>query len=354
MDLDRLTCVQWYCMVYQDATVEFLIFDVWCFVSLLHKKYGVMANQSEVTPFFPRVIAALPTPCKEAGVVDPEGMTRLSQEVSRRGCDGLFVLGSTGEMVLIDEDDRRPLTVAARTGGGDNIQVLVGIGGFGAKQAIRYARMAADDQADVAVAMAPFFQVLGQSELIEHFERIADKSPIPIGIYHHLRMTTSFTVETIAQLSRHPNIVAYKDTSADPKRLQEIINATAGTAFHIYQGNEPLLLESMNGGAYGCVSALATISPEWHRELIDAAVRGDLALAEHYQKQLNRLVALFRISGVRTSLSHFVHTLKVGAVHQGWLTSAASLLPGFQPTVEFEDAIQKVLNEVLVEPLEIR
>ncbi|MFG0261451.1 MAG: dihydrodipicolinate synthase family protein, partial [Novipirellula sp. JB048] len=162
-----------------------------------------------------RLLAALPTPCGEPGVVDPAAMARLAVQVARHGCDGVFVLGSTGEMVLIDEVERRKLTSETRRQLDSSTLLYVGIGGFGAKQATRYAALAGRDGADVAVAMAPFFQRLDQTQLVSHFEQIADHSPIPVGIYHHLRMNSPISVQTIARLAEHPNLVAYKDTSTE-------------------------------------------------------------------------------------------------------------------------------------------
>lgn len=294
----------------------------------------------------PSLVIACPTPCLSPGVVDEQGMRRLARELSLRGGDGLFVLGSTGEMVLVDESDRRALTVAAREGAENRSRVFVGIGGLGGKQGIRFSRQAAQDGADVVIAMAPFFQTLSQEELRVHVERIAEESPIPVGIYHHLRMTTPFAVETIARLAEHSNIVNYKDTSTDMSRLRQIIAATSGTSLKIYQGSESLILESLKGGAQGCVSALATISPEWHRQLIDAFRQENCPLAEQYQDRIDELLQLFKIPEVKTSLSHFVHTLKKGAQCRGWLTNPASLLAGFEPSEEFNRAILRILNDV--------
>lgn len=290
-------------------------------------------------------MAALLTPCREIGEVDPLGMRELSGHLASHGCDGLFVLSSTGEMILVDEPDRRRLVQAAREGAGSNTMLFAGIGGGGVRQAVRFARLAQQDGADVAVAMAPFFQILSQQELASSLEQIADESPIPIAIYHHLRMQTPFSVETVARLAAHPNIIACKDTSVDLSRLQQLVAATHDQNFLIYQGSEKLILESLILGAHGCVSALAGIAPEWHAGLIAAFRTGDLVRAEQFQEQLLQLIRIFQLTPVKASLAHFVHVLKHAALQREWIPSSASLLPGFEPPPEFNDAIEGILQE---------
>src|SRR5262245_23493490 len=125
------------------------------------------------------ILAAVVTPCQSTGVVDPDALTKLCRALVGHGCDGLFVAASTGESVLLDEDDRRVLTVAAREAVPRNAVLYVGVAGLGSKQTIRYARNAAADGADVAVAMAPFFMKLSQHEVAAYFLEIAEASPIP-------------------------------------------------------------------------------------------------------------------------------------------------------------------------------
>ncbi|MFI4876261.1 MAG: dihydrodipicolinate synthase family protein [Blastopirellula sp. JB062] len=289
------------------------------------------------------VVAALFTPCKEPGRIDPPAMSRLAGVVASQGCDGLFVLGSTGEMILVDEPDRRATVAAAVEGAAGLAAVMVGVGGFGVRQAIRFAQLAAQDGADYAIAMAPFFQRLSQTELLGYFVELADHSPLPIGIYHHLRMTSSVDVDTFAELAAHPNISLCKDTSNDLERMRQLTAATGERNFRILQGIERLNLDSLHAGAHGYVSALAGIAPQWHRALIEAYKSGDLETAQSMQTQIVELAQLFQIPEIRISLAHQIHALKHAAKLLGYLDSSAPLLANFQPPQGFEQAIENVL-----------
>lgn len=273
-------------------------------------------------------------------------MQRLCHQVSAHGCDGLFVVSSTGESVLLDEADRRILVAAARQGAGDAVQIYAGVTGLGVKQAILYAHHAAADGANVAVVMAPFFLRVGQQELLEYFARIADVSPIPIALYHHPRMSTPIDIDTLVAAAAHPNIIAIKDTSGTTDRAKAVLEAVAGLDMAVLQGSEHLSLLSLKAGCHGVLAALAGIAPEWHAEMVSAARRGDWQVAAHHDQQIMRLWQLFEVPDVGDSISAFAHAIKCGLRRRGWLSEMAPVLPGFTPSAEFELAIESLLDQV--------
>jgi 4-hydroxy-tetrahydrodipicolinate synthase len=257
----------------------------------------------------------------------------------------LFVAASTGESVLLDEDDRRALTVAAREAAPQTAALYVGVAGLGSKQTIRYARNAAADGADVAVAMAPYFMKMSQGEVAAYFLEIAEASPIPIALYNHPRMTTSIDVETVAQVARHENVVAVKDTSTTVERIQSLIAATRGVEVSILQGNESLAYESLKLGANGMVTALAGVVPEWHAKLLEA-VKGNHAAAAHdYHTRIVELWNMFRFEEVSRSISSFACAIKLALRRRGWLDRLDGMLPGFTPDAKFIQLIEEHLTK---------
>jgi len=184
-------------------------------------------------------------------------MERLCAVLGDKGCDGIFVLGSTGSWHLLDERQRRALTAAAREGAPASARLYVGISGTGPEQSVRFASCAAEDGADVVVVTAPLMCKYSQGELAQYFTRIADGSPLPLILYHHPRIPTPLEVETIAKLSGHPNIVGVKDTSMDMERFKGLVDRTAENGVAVMQGSEKLIHEGLKVGGAGCMTALA-------------------------------------------------------------------------------------------------
>ena len=292
------------------------------------------------------VVAVPITPCRAPGEIDPAALTRLCQILSERGCDGIFAVGSTGEMPLLDEDDRRELAAAARRGTSAETTLYVGITGRGLKQTIRYANNAAQDGADVGVVMVPDMFHFSQPEMAQYMRAVADVSPIPVALYHHVRMPTELAVDTVAQLAEHPNIVAIKDTSREADRCEALAAATRGSSFAVFQGREAFIHGSLRAGAAGCVAALAAVAPEWHLELYRAFVNGQDAEAAAWQERLLRLCELFRMPELDRSFSYFPYGLKCALRCRGWLAHVDPLMVGGGPDEAFEEKVNNLLRSI--------
>lgn len=291
-------------------------------------------------------MAAAVTPCTDEGVPSPQDMERLAGKLAQNGCDGVFIIGSTGEQPLLDDRERRALTEAARQGLGEDCTLYVGVSGAGPRQTLRYAQAAAADGADVVVVMAPSTFSFSQEELYAYVAGLADAGPLPVAIYHHLRMQTAFGVEITARLMEHPNVVAMKDTSTDMERFAELLPVAVATKTALMQGSERLLLESFRHGAAGCVTALAGLAPRWHANLFRACREGDDQAAETEQQRIDRLWEIFRFDEMKTSFSYFARSLKLGLVAQGWISTAANTMPGFVPDAAFDEKVRRHLIEV--------
>lgn len=254
-------------------------------------------------------------------------MQTLCKNLIELGCDGLFVLGSTGELFAADEDDRRTLTAAARAGCGNTATLYAGASGFGVRQTVRYAQFAAHDGADAVVVMAPFFVRLQQAELRDYLCAIADGAPLPVMLYHHMAMPTPMEIDTVARLAEHPNIVGIKDTGETADRVRALVQATHNQNFAIFQGREPFLLESLTDGAHGCVTALAGVSPEIHRMLFDAFHAQHHEQAQAIQARIVELWQLFRQPDIRNSFLSFTTVIRTMLEHRGLLQSTHGLFP---------------------------
>lgn len=289
------------------------------------------------------VVVAMPTPCSRPCEADPAQMKRLCRFLEDSKCDGLFVLSSTGELAMLDEDDRRKLVSAAREECCDDTVLYAGVSGMGLKQSIRHAVNAARDGADVAIVMAPFFLKLNQDELFAYVTSLADASPIPVGIYHHFRMASQFDVETVGKLACHPNIIAMKDTSRDLERIGQLVKITEGK-LSVFQGSERILFESLKLGACGCVTALASIVPQWHRDLIDSWAAGDVDGAKHAQDKILGLVEVFNLPELGESFAHFAYAIKIMLKFTGVIKNADTMIPGFVPSEEYTQKIHNVVK----------
>lgn len=305
-----------------------------------------MTSSSPARPG-PHLIAALVTPFTAAGEVDRPSLKRLVRFLFENGVHEYFVAGSTGEAPLLVAADRAAIIATVREAAPAGV-IYAGISGTGHRHAIANAHEARQAGANVAVLMSPFFLSFDQEQLVSFCRLIADASPLPVAVYHHLRMTTPFAIPTVARLAAHPNIVAIKDTNgSEQNRCAEILAATGAHGFQFFQGVEKLVLPTLEAGGHGCVVAQACIAPRLFRALFDAWQTGDKARAHTLQQHASALWGIFSHREVKQSFFHFLHTLKLPLKHWGVLASTSSALPGVSFAPEFEQAIMTFMHHHL-------
>ncbi len=283
----------------------------------------------------PRVIAAMLTPCSQPGQPDLDILGPWSAKLVAGGCDGLFICSSTGELPMLGRAQRRAMIATVKNAVDGRAVVYAGISAMGVADVIACANEAAEAGADVGVAMVPFFLKLAPSEMEAYFVEIADASPIPVALYHHVRMPSEINVATVARVAEHPNIVAMKDSSRDVERIPGLSSAGSGR-WNIYQGSESLILESLKRGATGCVSALANAAPDWHRDLADAWDRGDHAAAEEAQRKIAALSEMFSFAALGHCFDRFAHSIRRAAHRRGLLDAKHGMIKGVEPDPEFD------------------
>jgi 4-hydroxy-tetrahydrodipicolinate synthase len=237
------------------------------------------------------IVCALVTPFRGDGAVDEPALRELIDFQAERGVDALFVLGTTGEGVLLDVAERRRATEVAAEHLRGRLPLVVHCGAADTLTAVALARHAEAAGAVAAAAVVPFFFRYTHAELQRHFTALAEAAP-RIGHYVYEnpeRVGYSAGVGLVAQLvDQVPGILGVKDTGDSVGKLGQYL-ASPGTPIQVYTGSNLTVLPALVMGARGAVSALANAAPELLVELNRAWCAGDLERARRLQLALTRL-----------------------------------------------------------------
>jgi dihydrodipicolinate synthase/N-acetylneuraminate lyase len=157
---------------------------------------------------------------------------KLEQNVehySRTPLAGLTLLGSTGESVMLsDEESREVLRVARGAAAADKV-LIAGVGRESVIETLRLAEYAAQFDYDAVLVRTPHFYrpQLRNREMLTYYQAVADRSPLPVLLYSVPALTAyDLPIEVIAELSTHPNIIGVKDSSGRVERIADIAQAT--------------------------------------------------------------------------------------------------------------------------------
>ena len=255
---------------------------------------------------FRGVIAAVATPIDENGAPDLKRATKLARYLLDNGCDGLNVLGTTGEATSFSLDERKAVMSAYKAAGLPLDRLMVGTGAAAVADAVALTRHAAELGFAGALVLPPFYyKGVPDDGLVAYIDTLvqatADK-PIPIYLYHFpAKSGLPWHVTLIKRLleSFPSRIVGLKDSSGDMAYARAA--AAISPDFAVFPSTEAALLEARAGAFAGCISATANLNADLCAR---AWARGDAAA-------LDAAVAIRKlfdgkplVSGVKALLAH--------------------------------------------------
>jgi 4-hydroxy-tetrahydrodipicolinate synthase len=254
-------------------------------------------------PRFTGVVPPVVTPLTENFEVDYPSFTRVIENLIDGGVHGLFVLGSTSEVVFHDTAERTRIIEHAVKVNNGRLPIFVGVIDPTTDRVIAHSQVARAAGADALVVTAPFYARTNQAETIDHFRYIREAVDLPLVAYDipvcvHLKLERNTTVT----LGREGTIAGVKDSSADDGNLRYVMLDMADKPdFFAMTGSEVVVDNVLGMGAHGVVPGLANVDPHGYVRLWNLVKAGDQEAARKEQERLCRLFEMVWIAQPRTS-----------------------------------------------------
>jgi 4-hydroxy-tetrahydrodipicolinate synthase len=229
---------------------------------------------------------ALITPMRADGAVDEKALAAFVEWQIGQGTHGLVPVGTTGESPTLSHEEHRrvvDITIAAAAG---RVPVIAGAGSNSTAEAIALVRHAKGAGAAAALVVTPYYNKPTQEGMYLHFMAIADAVDLPIIIYNiPPRSVIDMSVETMARLAKHPNIVGVKDATANLARPLHTRRA-CGKDFCQLSGEDHTALAFLAAGGVGCISVTGNVAPRLCASMQTAWAEGRIAEAMAIQDRL--------------------------------------------------------------------
>jgi 4-hydroxy-2-oxoglutarate aldolase len=225
------------------------------------------------------VLAPIPTPFDRNGQVDEARMRDMCARLADSPLLGLVVLGTTGEAMLLDEDESDRAIAAARAGwpsGPNGRRFMVGTGRESTAATIRATQRAADLGAEMVLVRTPGFykSQMNTDVFVRHYTAVADASPVPVFLYNFTAVTgVNISSEAVETLAKHDNIYGIKESGGDVSQIETFVRWTPSD-FRVFAGSSASFLAALRVGAEGGILALANLLPAKCQLLHDLAFVG--------------------------------------------------------------------------------
>ncbi len=175
------------------------------------------------------IFPAVTTPFYADGAVYYKKIEHNIDRYSRTPVAGMVVLGSTGEAVMLSDEERREvLRVTAEVASPEKV-LIAGTGAESMRETLRLTEYAATLKYDVALVRTPHFYrpQMKPEALLAFYRTIADSSPLPVLLYTVPPFTAyDLPLEVIVALAEHPNIIGIKESSGNVEKVAAMVAAT--------------------------------------------------------------------------------------------------------------------------------
>ena len=208
------------------------------------------------------VLSPIPTPFINQEIALGEMKINI-RTLLQSGLAGILVLGSNGEAVMLNEIEKLRVIEAAKEVVPSNKILLVGAGSESTKETISFINKITQLNIEYALVITPsFYKSSMTSEVFyKYYFEVAEHSQIKILMYNVPANTgVNISVDAVAKLAEHPNIIGMKDSSGNMQQFAEIISSTPKD-FSFFVGNAPTFFTALSLGACGGILALANVLP---------------------------------------------------------------------------------------------
>jgi dihydrodipicolinate synthase/N-acetylneuraminate lyase len=175
------------------------------------------------------IFPPITTPFYPDGRVYLKKLEHNVERYSKTPVSGIVVLGSTGEAIMLSDEERREVLCTARQACAAHKVLIAGTGVESAVETLRLTEYAAELGYDLALVRTPHFYrpQMQPANILTFYRTVADQSPIPVLIYS-VPIFTKYDIPTelVIELAEHPNIVGIKESGGDAAKIREIVEGT--------------------------------------------------------------------------------------------------------------------------------
>lgn len=235
------------------------------------------------------------TPLRTDTSIDLNAVSTLVNHLIEGGCHP-FVLGTTGESSSITFENKVALVKKTVEVAKGKAMIYAGISGNSFQESLDQAKIFTDLGVDVLVAHVPYYYPLNQNHILNYYQQLASAVSLPLIVYN-MPMTTNMSIDldTADELSKHPNIVGYKESERGEERMAKAIGLWKDREdFSYLLGWAAKSYEAMQLGADGLVPSTGNLTPQLYSAIYEGVLAGNNEVAQKAQEKSDAISKVYQ------------------------------------------------------------
>ncbi|MFM7079107.1 MAG: 4-hydroxy-tetrahydrodipicolinate synthase, partial [Bacteroidota bacterium] len=241
---------------------------------------------------------ALITPFNADFSIDFKSLGKIVEKQISGGVDYLVVMGTTGESVTLDKEEKAEVLRFILDKTKKRVPVVVGIGGNNTTEVISALRNTNLDGIAAVLSVAPYYNKPNQEGLFRHFVEVAKASPKPVILYNVPGRTgANMSADTSLRIANaSDNVIGIKEASGNMDQIMSIIkNRPKG--FLVISGDDSITLPLIAAGADGVISVISNAFPKKYANMVRYALKGEIPKARMLHYELFDIIPLLFAEG---------------------------------------------------------
>ena len=243
------------------------------------------------------VFVPVVTPFGEDGKVDLDCLEALTAEVIGDGASGVVALATTGEPHMLDDGERDAVVdTIARVCADQDAILVVGAGTNDTRRTIANHEALADvPGVRASLAVVPYYLRPSESAIVQHFQVVAERSPVPLIVYNiPYRTGRGLGAKSLLELAATDNVAGVKQAVGGIDADTLTVLAQAADRFAMLGGDDAFLFPLVLMGGSGAIAASSQLCTRRYAEMIECGRSGDVAGGrKHAEALLPLSLALF-------------------------------------------------------------
>lgn len=225
--------------------------------------------------------------------IDEIRIRALVKKLLDAGVHGLYVGGSSGEMILCTPEERMRLLEVVMDevrNAGRKVNIIAHVGGASTRESILLAKHAEKTGATAISSVTPFYFAYSFAEVKRFYEDLASATVLPTIVYNiPARTGMTLNEKQLNEILSIPGVAGMKHTSSDFFLLQRLVSEHPEQVF--YNGSDEALLSGLAAGANGGIGTTYNFQPRRMLAIYEHFLSGQIAEAQKEQDMANRLIS---------------------------------------------------------------
>ena len=244
-------------------------------------------NRNITQEIFRGVWPALFTPVNPDGQLNSKELEKLIELQVKQDVDGIYLLGSTGQGFLFNEQERTRIAEEAVSIVNGRLPVMVHVGALNTEESIRLAKHAAKLGVDAISSVGPIYYPATVPMALEHYRKIATATDRPFFPYQIGNFKT--TDEFIRRLSEIPNVEGMKLTTGNLLEISSIYHK-GKKGWSLFSGADELLCHAALCGTSGAIGSTYNLVGGTCKAIRAGFLQGDVEVGAAFMLYLQQVI----------------------------------------------------------------